>query len=231
MSAKSNVPTADGGTESLATAKPHILLADDHRCIVEGLASLLQPRVREVSIVHDGAALVRRVLQGDIDIVVSDIAMPQLTGLQAMRKLRAKGSQVPFIFLSMHDEPLIVREAMQYGASGYVLKQSASSELCDAIAEVQLGNHYLSPSLMATLIQTPAATHRLTRRQREVIERMALGRRAADIARELGISVRTVESHRQSLLDMFGVHTSIALVREAERLGLIRLESGRSLLP
>ncbi len=209
---------------------PHILLADAHRCIAEGLASLLQPMVGQVSIVHDGEALVRRVLMGGIDVVVSDIAMPGLTGLQALRKLRAKGSKVPFIVLSMHDEPLTVREAMQYGAAGYVLKQSASAELCAAIAEVQLGNNYLSPSLMANLIQAPAATHKLTRRQREVIERMAQGRRAAEIASELGISVRTVESHRQSLLDMFGVHSSIALVREAERLGLIRVDSNRSRL-
>lgn len=211
--------------------KPHVLLADAHRCIVEGLASVLQPSVGEVTIVHDGEALVRRVMQGGIDVIVSDIAMTGMTGLQALRKLRAKGSRVPFIVLSMHDEPLIVREAMQYGAAGYVLKQSASSELCDAIAEVRQGNNYLSPSLMASLIQAPAATHKLTRRQREVIERMAEGRRAAEIAGELGISVRTVESHRQSLLDMFGVHSSIALVREAERLGLIRIESGHSRLP
>jgi two-component system nitrate/nitrite response regulator NarL len=210
---------------------PHILLADAHRCIVEGLASLLLPSVGKVSIVHDGDALVRRVMQGGIDVVVSDIAMDGLSGLQALRKLRAKGSKVPFIVLSMHDEPLIVREAMQYGAAGYVLKQSASAELCAAIEDVLQGNHYLSPSLMASLIQAPAATHKLTRRQREVIERMAEGRRAAEIAEELGISVRTVESHRQSLLDMFGVHSSIALVREAERLGLIRTETGHSRLP
>jgi DNA-binding NarL/FixJ family response regulator len=198
-----------------------LLLADDHRCIAEGLAGLLARLTDSVTIVHDGVALVDRVLEGRIDIVVSEIAMPVLGGLQALRKLRALGCRTPFIVLTSHDEPLIVREALEMGANGYVLKQSASGELYSAIASVAHGEHYVSPSLMASLLQEPVISRKLTHRQRQVIDRMAEGRRTTEIATDLGISVRTVESHRQALLGLLGVHSSVALIREAERLGLI----------
>jgi DNA-binding NarL/FixJ family response regulator len=198
-----------------------LLLADDHRCIAEGLAGLLARLTDSVTIVHDGVALVDRVLEGRIDIVVSEIAMPVLGGLQALRKLRAQGCRTPFIVLTSHDEPLIVREALEMGANGYVLKQSASGELYSAIASVAHGEHYVSPSLMASLLQEPVISRKLTHRQRQVIDRMAEGRRTTEIATDLGISVRTVESHRQALLGLLGVHSSVALIREAERLGLI----------
>jgi DNA-binding NarL/FixJ family response regulator len=201
--------------------KPRLLLADDHRCIAEGLAGLLARLTDSVTIVHDGVALVDRVLEGGIDVVVSEISMPVLGGLQALRKLRSQGYRTPFIVLTSHDEPLIVREALEIGANAYVLKQSVSGELYSAIASVAHGEHYVSPSLMASLLQEPVNSRRLTHRQRQVIDRMAEGRRTTEIATDLGISVRTVESHRQALLGLLGVHSSVALIREAERLGLI----------
>ncbi|WP_198670352.1 response regulator transcription factor [Dyella sp. C9] len=198
-------------------------MADEHRCVAEGLAGLIAKRTGSVRIVHDGEALIGAVLADEADLVITDIAMPPFSALQALRRLRHEGSTVPVVVLSTHNEPLIVREAMQAGANGYVLKQSPSSELFIAIGEVAAGNQFISPGLMATVLQTPDTLHRLTRRQRDVIDLMARGRRTHEIAADLGISVRTVESHRQSLLDLLGVHSGVALIREAERLGLIPL--------
>ncbi|WP_267225859.1 response regulator [Dyella silvae] len=206
-----------------STRKLRVLLADEHRCVAEGLAGLLARRTNSVRLVHDGEALIDAVLSDEVDLVITDIAMPPFSALQALRRLRRQGSGIPILVLSTHSEPLIVREAMQAGANGYVLKQSPSSELFTAIAEVAAGNQFISPQLMASLLQAPDAAHRLTRRQREVIECMAKGKRTSEIAAELGISVRTVESHRQALLDLLGVHSGVALIREAERLGLIPL--------
>ncbi|RDI99492.1 DNA-binding response regulator [Dyella solisilvae] len=200
-----------------------VLLADEHRCVAEGLAGLLAKRMESVRLVHDGEALMQAVLGDEVDLVITDIAMPPFSALQALRRLRRQGSAIPVVVLSTHAEPLIVREAMRAGANGYVLKQSPSEELFTAIAEVTSGNQFISPNLMASLLQAPEAVHRLTRRQRDVIECMARGRRTSEIALELGISVRTVESHRQALLELLGVHSGVALIREAERLGLIPL--------
>jgi DNA-binding NarL/FixJ family response regulator len=206
---------------SKTTRKLRVLLADEHRCVAEGLAGLLAKQTDSVRVVHNGEALMLAALSGEVDLIITDIAMPPFSALQALHRLRKQGCQVPVIVLSTHGEPLIVREAMQSGANGYVLKQSASSELYAAMAEVIAGNQYLSPELMASMLQAPEAAHHLTRRQRDVIEGMAKGRRTSEIAAELGISIRTVESHRQALLDLLGVHSGVALIREAERLGLI----------
>jgi len=203
------------------TRQLRVLLADEHRCVAEGLAGLLAKRTHSVRLVHDGEALIDAVLADLVDLVITDIAMPPFSALQALRRLRRQGSDIPVLVLSTHSEPLIVREAMQAGANGYVLKQSPSSELFHAMTEVSSGNQFISPQLMASLLEAPESLHRLTRRQREVIESMARGKRTSEIASELGISVRTVESHRQSLLDLLGVHSGVALIREAERLGLI----------
>jgi len=155
-------------------------------------------------------------------LVVGDIDLPDSPGVEPLRALARRPGGVRFIVLSGHDEPLIVQDAMQAGAWAYVLKQSSRDELVAALHEVIEGRRYVSPGLMAVLIHAPPSAHRLTRRQHEVLERMALGLRASDIATDLGISVRTVESHRQSLLELFRVHSSVALVREALRVGLIR---------
>jgi DNA-binding NarL/FixJ family response regulator len=204
-----------------STRKLRVLLADEHRCVAEGLAGLLAKRTSSVRLVHDGETLMQAALGGEVDLIITDIAMPPFSALQALQRLRRLGCDIPVVVLSTHSEPLIVREAMQAGANGYVLKQSPSSELFNAMAEVCAGNQFISPQLMATLLDAPDSLHRLTRRQREVIESMAKGKRTHEIATELGISVRTVESHRQSLLDLLGVHSGVALIREAERLGLI----------
>ncbi|AHX12973.1 hypothetical protein CH75_06730 [Dyella jiangningensis] len=200
-----------------------VLLADEHRCVAEGLAGLLAKRTDSVRIVHDGETLLLAALNGEADLIITDIALSPFSALHALRRLRKQGCHVPVIVLSTHGEPLIVREAMQAGANGYILKQSTSDELYSAIEAVAAGNQYVSPELMASLLQAPEAAHRLTKRQHDVIRCMARGLRTSEIAATLGISVRTVESHRQALLDLLGVHSGVALIREAERLGLIPL--------
>ncbi|QDE38695.1 response regulator transcription factor [Luteibacter pinisoli] len=201
-----------------------VVVADHHRVVAEGVGALLAPAVRSVSLVHSAAALLERVVPGML--VVGDIDLPDLPGLEPLRRLAARRDDTRFIVLSGHDEPLVVQEAMQAGAWAYVLKHSPRGELLDALRDVTEGRRYVSPSLMAALVNAPAPVHRLTRRQREVLERMARGLRATDIAVELGISVRTVESHRQALLELFRVHSGVALVREAMRMGLIRDHGG-----
>jgi DNA-binding NarL/FixJ family response regulator len=214
---------ATRGSRQAKVRRLRVLLADEHRCVAEGLAGLLAKRTDSVRIVHDSEALLLAALAGDVDLVITDIALSPFSALHALRRLRRQGCEVPVIVLSTHGEPLIVREAMQAGANGYVLKQSTSGELYSAMEAVSAGNQYVSPELMASLLQAPEAAHRLTRRQRDVIRCMARGLRTSEIAATLGISVRTVESHRQALLDLLGVHSGVALIREAERLGLIPL--------
>jgi DNA-binding NarL/FixJ family response regulator len=197
-----------------------VIVADHHRVVAEGVAALIAPHVGTVEMVHTGHDLLERARPGAM--IIGDIDLPDLPGTEPLRLLVQRPGGIRFIVLSGHDAPLIVQEAMQAGAWAYVLKQSPRDELVTALHEVVEGRRYVSPGLMAVLIHAPPSVHRLTRRQREVLERMAMGARAADIAAELGISVRTVESHRQSLLELFRVHSGVALVREALRLGLIR---------
>jgi DNA-binding NarL/FixJ family response regulator len=201
-----------------------IVVADHHRVVAEGVSALLTPHVRSVVLVYSAASLLERLTPGML--VVGDIDLPDMPGLEPLRRVADRRDGSRFIVLSGHDEPLIVQDAMQSGAWAYVLKQSPRSELLDAIKDVLGGHRYVSPGLMAALVNAPPSVHRLTRRQREVLERMAHGLRASEIALELGISVRTVESHRQSLLDLFHVHGGVALVREAIRMGLIRDPGG-----
>lgn len=197
-----------------------VIVADHHRVVAEGVAALIAPHVARVEMVHNAHDLLKRAGPGAL--IIGDIDLPDMPGTEPLRVLGQRSEGVRFIVLSGHDAPLIVQEAMQAGAWAYVLKQSPRDELLTALHEVVDGRRYVSPGLMAVLIHAPPSVHHLTRRQREVLERMARGARAADIAAELGISVRTVESHRQSLLELFRVHSGVALVREALRLGLIR---------
>jgi len=199
-----------------------VLLADADQRFAEEMADMLSPVIGSFEIAHDGITLVKRVLTGAIDLVVSDITLPMLSGFQALQQLREKGSSVPFIALSAHGDPAVTREALLSGCNGYVVKQLVSEELCRAVEAVAHGYQYLSPSALTAIMLAPPPTHRLSRRQGQIINCVADGFRTAEIAASLGISPRTVESHRQALLRLFGVHNSIALIREAEKQGLVR---------
>jgi len=199
-----------------------VLLADANQSIAEEVAGMLAPFSGSLEITHDGVSLVKRVLTDTIDLVISDVTLPILSGLQALQQLRKKGSAVSFIVLSAYCEPAVMREALLCGCNGYVIKQVASEELCRAVEAVLHGYQYLSPGALTAIMLAPRPVHRLSRRQEQIINYVADGFRTTEIASSLGISPRTVESHRQALLRLFGVRNSIALIREAEKHGLVR---------
>jgi DNA-binding NarL/FixJ family response regulator len=212
---------------SLDALKLRVLLAEGHRCVAEGFAGMLAPHVESVVAVHDGVSLVETALAGSIDLVIADVDLPFVSGLDALRHLRGRGENVCFIVMSASDDPHLAREAMCAGSNGYVLKQSPSKELYAVIIAVTQGHQYMSPRLIVDILGINAPAHKLSRRQQQVIDHIADGLRTAEIAAALDISPRTVESHRHALLDLFQVHNSVSLIREAERQGVIRLGEAR----
>jgi DNA-binding NarL/FixJ family response regulator len=200
--------------------RPKVLLADDHAIIAEGLARLIDDVADLVGQVNDGVRLVEEARRLRPDIVVADITMPGMSGIDAMRQLKAEGSEARFIFLTIHTEARLAAEAMRSGASGYLLKQAAGTELFDAIQAVMSGRTYLTPLITADVLRnltTPRepAERELTPRQRDVLRLLAQGKRMKEIAAELDISVRTVENHKAHLLEVLSLSSTADLVRFA----------------
>jgi len=221
-----------------SSERARVLLADDHVLVAQGVEMLLLECFCNIQIVSDGESLVATVKRDPPDVVVSDISMAGMSGLEAMRAVRAMGIEVPFVFLTMHADPELAAEAIEGGASAYVLKSSAGDELVRAIFEVLAGRTYVTPTLAARTIR--ASAHRahgapsasrstpdaaLTQKQREILERVAQGLRSKQIAFELGLSVRTVESHKYAIMQEFGVHSTVELVRKAAHAGLIAIDA------
>ena len=207
-------------------ARPKVLLADDHAMVVEGLAALLKERFNLVGTVGDGKALLDAARAMHPDVIIADIAMPVLSGLEALRCLKAAKSAAKVIILTMHADPDLATEAFRAGACGYVLKVSAGEELVMAIEEVVQGRMYLTPMItkdvIATLTETaPKPTVQLSPRQREVLRLIAQGRRMKEIAAILDLSTRTVESHKYEMMRSLGVESTAELVRYAIQIGLI----------
>ncbi len=199
-----------------------ILVADDHVLVAEGVEALLRAAGHPVVRVDSAERLLQQVQSGGFSLVISDISMQHSNGLEAMRQLYTTGPQVPFIFLTMHADPWLARDALRAGAMGYVLKSAAGEELLRAVEEVSNGRHYVSPTLAAPVIAGGSCrTPPLTDKQRQILGQVALGLRSKQIAYSLGISVRTVESHKYALMQAFGVHGTIELVRRAHELGLV----------
>jgi DNA-binding NarL/FixJ family response regulator len=205
-----------------------IMLADDHVIVAEGLASLLKESFDLVGVVADGRALLRSAKELQADVIVTDISMPLLNGLDAVRQLRTQGVKSKVIVLTQHKETQLAIEAFAAGVSGYVLKQSAGEELVNAIHEVTQGRVYLTPliakDLITVLVQAQAANRdnvKLSTRQREVLQLIAEGKTAKEIAVQLDISTRTAEGHKYGIMQALGVKTTAELVQQAIRLGLI----------
>jgi DNA-binding NarL/FixJ family response regulator len=197
-----------------------VLLADDHAIIAEGLARLIADVGDLVGQVHDGLRLVEGVRRLRPDIVVADVTMPGMSGIDAMRQLKAEGSDARFIFLTIHTEARLAAEAMRSGAAGYLLKQAAGNELFDAIQAVMSGRTYLTPLITGDVLRNLAspsdtAGRELTPRQRDVLLLLAQGKRMKEIAAELDISVRTVENHKAHLLQVLSLESTADLVRFA----------------
>ncbi|MFC5577791.1 response regulator [Lysobacter niabensis] len=199
-----------------------ILLAEDHRLVAEGLERLLLECFASVDVVGEGRQLLDAVRTSSPDIIVADISMPGVSGLEALRSLRSAGNDTPFLILSMHDTIGFVEEALHCGANGYVPKHAAGEELVRAIREVAAGSTYVSTSLSHGLLSNRLIRGiRLTRRQLDVLNGLAKGYRSKQIAAELGIATRTVETHKYAMMQAFGVHNGVELIRAAERNGLI----------
>lgn len=206
--------------------RPTVLAADDHRIVAEGLRSLLEPELELVGVVEDGAELVEEHDRLRPDVVVADVTMPRMNGIQAMRRLRESGTSSKFVFLTMHPDVQYAVEALEAGASGYVLKHSAPEELLSAIREALAGRTYITPRIAGEVFDAirrgeGSSGAKLTSRQAEVLQLIAEGRSAKEIAALLDLSPRTVESHKCSIMETLGVKTSAELVREAVKRGLV----------
>jgi len=202
--------------------RPRVLLADDHRLLREAFAQLLEPGCDVVGAVADGRALLEAARELRPDIVVLDVAMPLLNGLDAARQLKGLMPEVRLIFLTVSEDPDVAAEAFRAGASGYLLKNSAASELFKAIQEVSQGRSYITPlateGLVGSLIREPGAsrgTGQLSTRQREVLQLLAEGRTMKEVARILTITPRTVAFHKYSMMEDLGIKTSAELVHFA----------------
>lgn len=207
--------------EQLSQTRPRVLVADDHQMVAEGISHLLSGGYDLLGVVHDGRTLLARLEEERPDIVLSDVSMPDMSGIEAMKAANAKGLQSAFIFMTIHREPALVREAMELGARGYVLKASAGEELLRALKDVMEGRIYVSSELWPAIVGK-SSTPVLTAKQNRVLSLLSQGLRSKEIADRLHMSVRTVDSHRYTIMKALNVHSSVALIREAERLGLVK---------
>jgi DNA-binding NarL/FixJ family response regulator len=215
----------------MSSSRPRVLLADDHLLVAEALKSLLAPEFDLVGVVEDGRALVEAAGRLRPDVIVADVTMPKLNGIDALVQLRQCGDRVPVVFLTMHRDVSFARRALEAGASGFVLKHSASVELVAAIRAALQGRTYLTPQLAGEVLeamkqgpgQTGDPVASLTPRQREVLQLLAEGRSAKEIASSLGISDRTVEFHKYQMMETLGLRTNAELVRFAIKHGIVEL--------
>ncbi|KAB2888995.1 MAG: response regulator transcription factor [Desulfobulbaceae bacterium] len=210
--------------------KPRILLADDHRMVAEGLRVLLETDYQLVGIVEDGRALLEAADKLMPDVVVADVSMPLLNGIEAVRQLKKRNKEIAVVFLTMHLDVAYAASAFEAGASGYVLKHSAPSELLTAISSALKGRTYITPLLAGELLsyqrnrprggEPEGELARLTSRQREVLQLIAEGHSVKEAAAVLGISARTVEFHKYSMMEALGLKSSAELMRFAVKHGI-----------
>ena len=208
--------------------RPRILLADDHRLVAEGLRSLLQREFDLVGVVEDGRSLVETARKLLPDVVVADIGMPVLNGLEALNQLKKENPRLKVVMMTMHREPAYARRALEAGASGFVLKHSAAEELITAIRAAMEGKTYLTPAIAAEVFKdlqrgannsaTPMSS--LTARQREILQLLAEGLSAKEIATQLAISARTVEFHKYQMMETLEIHSTAELVHYALKHGI-----------
>lgn len=209
--------------------RPRILLADDHAVVLEGLRRILdRPEFEVVGAVRDGRALVEAAASLRPDIIIADLSMPFLNGVEAARQILKSDRKPKIIFLTMHPEAMYAVEAINAGASGYVLKNEAGEELIKAIREVLDGRTYVTPSLWEPVMHAVRARRkalgkvdRLTARQREVLQLLAEGKHPKEIAAILNVSHRTVEFHKYRIMDTLGLRSVAELARYAVKQGIV----------
>jgi DNA-binding NarL/FixJ family response regulator len=211
--------------------RPSVLMADDHSLILAGLRKLVEADCDVVGTVEDGRALVEAAQRLRPDLILLDISMPLLNGLEAARQLRTLVPDSKLIFLTMHASPTYATEAFQAGASGYLLKHSAAEELSQAIKSVLQSRHYLTPLLTKEVMDSvlsPSTGERgkataLTARQREVLQLVAEGKGTKEIATILSLSIKTVEFHKARLMQQLDLHTIADLTKYAITQGITSL--------
>ncbi|HMZ54050.1 MAG TPA: response regulator transcription factor [Nitrospira sp.] len=209
--------------------KPRVLLADDHSLVLEGFRRILDDQCELVGMVEDGRALLEVAARVHPDIVILDVSMPLLNGIDAATQLKKTHPSIKVIFVTMHADTDYVRSAFEAGASGYLLKRSAVDELEHAIRAVWAGHTYITPLIAKDLLDVlltrgPGPGRQktaLTFRQREVLQLLAEGRTAKDIALRLKISTRTVEFHKAQLMEHLNLHTTAELIKYALTHGFI----------
>ena len=202
--------------------KPRLILADDHTIIVEAFRKLLEPEYEIVAAVSDGRALLETAPKIKPDVIVVDIGMPLMNGLEAGVRLRELMPTAKVIFLTMNEDPDLAVEAMLCGASGYLLKSSAASELTHAIQKALKGQTYVTPQIargmQKSFIKNPQATmhaKNLTPRQREVVQLLAEGRSMKEVASVLNVTPRTVAFHKYRVMEELNLKTSADLIQFA----------------
>ena len=204
--------------------RPRILLADDHVLLLEAFRALLEPEFEVVGTVTDGRALLAEFSRLNPDVVLVDISMPLLNGLDAGRQLKMQQRAVKLIYLTMNPDPDLAGEALRLGASGYVLKSSAASELTQAIREALRGRSYITPliarDVVGSLIERREGPE-LTVRQREVLQLLAEGRSMKEVGNILNVAPRTVAFHKYRMMEQLRLKTSAELVQFAVRQGVV----------
>lgn len=216
--------------------RPGILIADDHSLIVNGIRSMLAGDYKIVGTARDGRELVTAALRLKPDIIILDVSMPQLNGIEAAKQIHPALPGAHLIFLTMHSEPIYLRKALAAGASAYVLKAGAPGELNEAIRAAMRGEIYISPGfrsdVVAGLRNSSGTLSResedLTARQREILQLVVEGRASKEVAHILRISVKTVDFHRARIMTRLGAHSVAELVRIAVERELIPPSSPRS---
>jgi DNA-binding NarL/FixJ family response regulator len=204
---------------------PRILLADDHASILEGIRAILAPHYEIVGTVADGRALVEAALRLKPDLIVSDITMPHLNGIDAAIQIKTSLPGIKLSFVTSHSSSAYVNAALEAGGTGYVLKSAVREELLDAVRSVQKGNIYVSPGVSTEHLEgfqhPAAATSHLSTRERETLQLIVEGRNVEEIARAMNISMKTVSFHRGNIKRKLGMRATSELTKHAIDLGLI----------
>jgi DNA-binding NarL/FixJ family response regulator len=208
--------------------RPRVLLADDHTLLLGAFEKLLSPECDIVGQVSDGRALVAAAEKLNPDIIVLDISMPLLNGLEAGRQIKQRARDVRLVFLTMNEDTDLAAEAFRSGASAYLLKRSATSELLTAIHEVMRGHSYITPLITEGLVgalmhgEDRAPGQELTPRQREVLQLLAEGRSMKEVADLLNLSTRTVAFHKYRMMEQLKVRSTAELVQYAVKHHIVR---------
>jgi DNA-binding NarL/FixJ family response regulator len=209
-----------------------ILIADDHAIVRSGLKKVLDAKadLEVVAEAEDGAEAVEKALKEDVHLAILDVSMPRMTGIQAAAELQKRKPELKTLMLSMHDSEQFLFESLKAGASGYVLKSGADTDIVDAVRAAMRGDSYLYPSAVATLVRDyvdrggrgEEQFDVLTPRELQVLKLIAEAHTSKEIADELFISIKTVDRHRQNILDKLGMRDRVELTRYAIRRGLIQ---------